>query len=121
FAAPRYHQVQRLAVLSLGADVPRPPPPALVPYTTLFRSQLPDGESRRYILQKINTATFTDPDGLMENICGVTEYLRKQAAERGEDRKSTRLNSSHVSISYAAFCLRTKTASDARPWVRGSR
>ena len=47
--------------------------------------QLPDGESRRYILQKINTATFTDPDGLMENICGVTEYLRKQAAERGDD------------------------------------
>lgn len=47
--------------------------------------QLPDGDSRRYILQKINTATFTDPDGLMENICGVTEYLRKQAAQRGED------------------------------------
>ena len=47
--------------------------------------QLPDGDSRRYILQKINTATFTDPDGLMENICGVTEYLRQQAVERGTD------------------------------------
>ena len=47
--------------------------------------QLPDGGSRRYILQKINTATFTDPDGLMENICGVTEYLRRQAVEQGKD------------------------------------
>lgn len=47
--------------------------------------QLPDGCSRRYILQKINTTTFTDPDGLMENICGVTEYLRTQAASHGED------------------------------------
>lgn len=47
--------------------------------------QRPGGDRRRYILQKINTDTFTDPDGLMENICGVTEYLRRQAVQRGAD------------------------------------
>ena len=41
--------------------------------------------SRRWIVQRINTDTFTDPAGLMENICGVTEYLRQQAVERGAD------------------------------------
>ena len=33
---------------------------------------------KRYILQKINTDTFKDPDGLMENICGVTDFLREK-------------------------------------------
>ncbi|MDD4851308.1 MAG: aminoglycoside phosphotransferase family protein [Gemmiger sp.] len=47
--------------------------------------QTSQGGSRRYILQKINTDTFTDPDGLMENICGVTEYLRKTLAAQGLD------------------------------------
>lgn len=44
-----------------------------------------DGETRRYILQAINTAVFTDPDGLMENIWNVTEYLRHQAVLRRDD------------------------------------
>ncbi len=47
--------------------------------------QRPGGDRRRYILQKINTDTFTDPDGLMENICGVTGYLRRQAEQQGAD------------------------------------
>ena len=38
---------------------------------------------KRYILQKINTDTFKDPDGLMENICGVTDFLREKAKQRG--------------------------------------
>ena len=33
--------------------------------------------AKRYILQKINTDTFKDPAGLMENICGVTDFLRE--------------------------------------------
>ena len=40
---------------------------------------------KRYILQKINTDTFKDPDGLMENICGVTDFLREKAKQRGAD------------------------------------
>ena len=43
------------------------------------------GEPPRYILQKINTAVFTDPDGLMENVAAVTAYLRREIAEAGGD------------------------------------
>ena len=39
----------------------------------------------RYILQKINTNIFKDPAGLMENICGVTDFLREKAKQRGAD------------------------------------
>lgn len=52
--------------------------------TCCIRVQTPAGE-KRCILQKINTATFTDPDGLMENICGITDYLRRRALRLGED------------------------------------
>src|SRR5579883_3629131 len=60
----------------------RPPRSTLFPYTTLFRSPLPDPEA---------------PNGAG----GVL-------ATAHEDRKSTRLNSSHVKISYAVFCLKKK-------------
>ena len=43
---------------------------------------------KRYILQKINTDTFKDPDGLMENICGVTDFLREKAKQRGADPRT---------------------------------
>ena len=49
-------------------------------------------ESRRFILQRINTDTFTDPVGLMENVCGVTSYLRKQILARGGDAERETLN-----------------------------
>ena len=43
------------------------------------------GDCVRFILQRINTNTFTDPAGLMENICGVTSFLRKKIEEKGGD------------------------------------
>ena len=49
-----------------------------------FAVRAADG-SRRWILQRINTDTFTDPAGLMENVCGVTSYLRRQILARGGD------------------------------------
>src|SRR5262245_64369123 len=67
----------------------RPPISTLFPYTTLFRSVFPvqsRGRSARL--------TFA---------CGAAGY-----APPG-DRKSTRLNSSHLGISYAVFCLKKKT------------
>ena len=42
-------------------------------------------ETRRFILQRINTDIFTNPKSLMENICGVTSYLKDIIAERGGD------------------------------------
>src|SRR5690606_41730226 len=95
--------------------------PSLFPYTTLFRSRLTRGRH--------------DLDGLLERLVSITagetrplealgggrrerrarlspqqanEEVHRPAvrlAQGGEDRKSTRLNSSHVKISYAVFCL----------------
>jgi len=42
-------------------------------------------ESPKYILQKINTSIFTDPDGLMDNIMAVTLHIKKKLAEQGRD------------------------------------
>ena len=48
--------------------------------------------SRRWILQRINTDTFTDPAGLMENVTGVTSYLRREILARGGDPYRETLN-----------------------------
>src|SRR5690606_41965954 len=99
----------------------RPPRPPLFPYTTLFRSRAarvscsahaeyssaasPPGArsraasrapSQRQILQDSSTAPA---------ICLASSDL---------DRKSTRLNSSHVKISYAVFCLKKKNTTEKR-------
>src|SRR2546429_4411925 len=75
----------------------RPPRSTLFPYTTLFRSQA-ERQSGRRVDEKIQPARLC--------ACG---HGRPDSAERGEDRKSTRLNSSHGYISYAVFCLKKKT------------
>src|SRR5947208_12704321 len=68
----------------------RPPRSTLFPYTTLFRS-----EQRRVVLQG-------------PQLVGVPEDKWDRLAELEQDRKSTRLNSSHQIISYAVFCLKKK-------------
>src|SRR5690349_24424481 len=76
----------------------RPPPrPTLFPYTTLFRS-LEDLVQR----QRLNVVENVDRDGL------AFEVLRLLDGRIRQDRKSTRLNSSHVEMSYAVFCLKQK-------------
>src|SRR5256885_12526749 len=69
----------------------RPPRSTLFPYTTLFRS--------RVILHHLR-------DGLLQVLQVLLLIL---AGIYGLDRKSTRLNSSHLVISYAVFCLKKKT------------
>src|SRR3712207_8225841 len=87
----------------------RPPRSTLFPYTTLFRSSarwdiinagihwlnffvtLTDNEPLDYVIAQCDTTTRTYRDGMQV-----------------EDRKSTRLNSSHANISYAVFCLKKK-------------
>src|SRR5207249_11832511 len=74
----------------------RPPPRStLFPYTTLFRST--EALLTRLVL---GVPATTDVSGGRE--------VRSPHAESQIDRKSTRLNSSHVSISYAVFCLKKK-------------
>src|SRR2546426_7054273 len=81
----------------------RPPRSTLFPYTTLFRSDvsgiLKMGE--RYVVQ--NSEDFYGPP-----IAGGVYTGRALQLPMVRDRKSTRLNSSHLVISYAVFCLKKK-------------
>src|SRR5690606_41513208 len=89
----------RLAPLRLCLT-PRPPASALSPYTTLFRSIY-----ARHILR-------TRPDAKIGVLYQNDDFGRDYLAEVVVlDRKSTRLNSSHVKISYAVFCLKKKIPS----------
>src|SRR5688500_19382557 len=103
---------------SFTAPMPRPPSPTLFPYTTLFRSFTYGRQSGQVDV----TLTVHQPDG--SEIREVATYLgqppRKAtgdpaARKKREDRKSTRLNSSHLVISYAVFCLKKKQKHDRRP------
>src|SRR5436853_5178427 len=79
----------------------RPPSSTLFPYTTLFRSrriEVSAGAS-----QAVLEASVDFDDLLVEAV----EVLRMARLE-DRDRKSTRLNSSHLGISYAVFCLKKK-------------
>src|SRR5207248_7631744 len=101
--------------------LPRPPRPTLFPYTTLFRSAAgsPDNtrshfDAQDYMesgtpglkatddgwLNRFLQAQGADPQGSPFRAVALTQNL-----PRVLDRKSTRLNSSHRTISYAVFCL----------------
>src|SRR5438128_4916762 len=71
----------------------RPPRSTLFPYTTLFRSVAGDLRVRIHV----------DRD-----VAAIRRDHPRRRADALEDRKSTRLNSSHGSISYAVFCLKKK-------------
>src|SRR5436305_10845675 len=92
--------------------IPRPPRSTLFPYTTLFRSSL-DAIQRRLaaIFLRLERVPVAQDLGGTTHL-GVAEHMRVPAhqllANRVGDRKSTRLNSSHVRISYAVFCLKKK-------------
>src|SRR5256885_6618622 len=81
----------------------RPPRSTLFPYTTLFRSQtLRIGALARHAA--FHRPVVQGPTGtlLAEVVRHIAHYPIRQ------DRKSTRLNSSHLVISYAVFCLKKK-------------
>src|SRR5437773_9693436 len=83
----------------------RPPSSTLFPYTTLFRSlSLAAGAFRR------TQPGFHVPAELpgMGHPRFDRRVPRDVVRDREEDRKSTRLNSSHITISYAVFCLKKK-------------
>src|SRR5437762_9657925 len=78
--------------------IQRPPRSTLFPYTTLFRSR-----------ETFNEILARPGDPLSRAV--ALHGLGKMTIHDGEDRKSTRLNSSHRCISYAVFCLKKKTRS----------
>src|SRR5256885_9396397 len=97
----------------------RPPRSTLFPYTTLFRSELRDvraggedeglaGDDGGAKVALLEPAEQTIQR--LERLSPEERRLRPALAvvDRHEDRKSTRLNSSHLVISYAVFCLKNK-------------
>src|SRR5256885_13064404 len=90
----------------------RPPRSTLFPYTTLFRS-LPGGQPRhcRQVARRRPGEHVTEPSKQSEgheDAGGEEGDQLDHRLERDRDRKSTRLNSSHLVISYAVFCLKKK-------------
>src|SRR3989442_2861443 len=98
----------------------RPPRSTLFPYTTLFRSD----DMQRLVRMENSMVRWMSGVTLKDR--RRTKDLRKglgiesvdRVVSRGRlDRKSTRLNSSHVRISYAGFCLKKKTR-EACVWMQ---
>src|SRR3712207_7013188 len=85
----------------------RPPRSTLFPYTTLFRSgarlERPRLPRPRHLPE---ARRRPQPRGRAAGRAALRELPRRRGL--GEDRKSTRLNSSHTNISYAVFCLKKK-------------
>src|SRR5256885_12007674 len=95
----------------------RPPRSTLFPYTTLFRSPLPESftASKEYRWEGLlpvyrEQASVWDRKRYGVPLLGESLLCcyRKDWLDDPKDRKSTRLNSSHLVISYAVFCLKKK-------------
>src|SRR5690349_22853349 len=96
----------------------RPPRSTLFPYTTLFRSDGPEVIGVQIAPEEVEVAVKgaaeAEDAGVVDQKVhvGRGRHRRVDAGLIGDvegDRKSTRLNSSHVEISYAVFCLKKKT------------
>src|SRR3712207_8608007 len=85
----------------------RPPRSTLFPYTTLFRSEAV--EVVDLVLQHAgHQVVALEGQGVAVEVEAVDPHLLEPDDGPGQDRKSTRLNSSHANISYAVFCLKKK-------------
>src|SRR5438034_8697891 len=97
--------------------LPRPPRSTLFPYTTLFRSKFRE-RSLGHLLGVFWNRRVGRDCSHGSCTCHRTVGLRRELGlhrlrlDLAEDRKSTRLNSSHTVISYAVFCLKKKTKID---------
>src|SRR3712207_8049449 len=87
----------------------RPPRSTLFPYTTLSRSPA-TGPSRRSVkVARLRAGANPDPEpGGWQRLAAILQRDFAVDLSLNEDRKSTRLNSSHANISYAVFCLKKK-------------
>src|SRR3712207_9016333 len=99
----------------------RPPRSTLFPYTTLFRSdheaRLLDHLAGRRLLQPLAPVRVAGGERPEPQPRLDRPPVEQEPPVAAEDRKSTRLNSSHANISYAVFCLKKKT-SCTQSWTR---
>src|SRR5689334_24731742 len=86
----------------------RPPRSTLFPYTTLFRSR----SATTLVFSRLIEGPYPNYEQVIprenDKVATVDKEAMAGALRRMRDRKSTRLNSSHSSISYAVFCLKKK-------------
>src|SRR3712207_6896849 len=91
----------------------RPPRSTLFPYTTLFRS-----DAEQVVDALVRYSRYPVPHALLVDVADTMDRFGRLTLQNNpvhglvlttsEDRKSTRLNSSHANISYAVFCLKKK-------------
>src|SRR5256885_9875705 len=90
----------------------RPPRSTLFPYTTLFRSKAVDADISRFLVDHVCYVDRGKGNGSAGDLYlhggAVADSGQSDDDIAGPDRKSTRLNSSHLVISYAVFCLKKK-------------
>src|SRR5256885_8770194 len=86
----------------------RPPRSTLFPYTTLFRSHRAQRGDQKH--HREHRHHFQQP-AVFGNLARVAPLVNNP---HDQDRKSTRLNSSHLVISYAVFCLKKKNTNSSR-------
>src|SRR3712207_7856247 len=87
----------------------RPPRSTLFPYTTLFRSAQPPQQVEAEVdhsAHDVHDAPASESERAGEE--PGPQHVGHDSRAEHEDRKSTRLNSSHANISYAVFCLKKK-------------
>src|SRR3712207_8051199 len=97
----------------------RPPRSTLFPYTTLFRSfvhdaMMPVDDLDRAAPELVEICDHFFGRGVFGKAGEITD-VEHEDADVAQDRKSTRLNSSHANISYAVFCLKKKKNTDRSP------
>src|SRR5438045_9566312 len=91
-----------LSILFFSLMIRRPPRSTLFPYTTLFRS----------LSRRLNEKIVLPDLGISVQVVALKGHVVRL------DRKSTRLNSSHLGISYAVFCLKKKKKKNTRTTIR---
>src|SRR5256885_3627989 len=94
----------------------RPPRSTLFPYTTLFRSLGAEARDEDGLLRAVLANALGAVPEAETRVARAAEgrIVREVVDEGDSDRKSTRLNSSHLVISYAVFCLKKKQHSE---WI----